>query len=74
MFNIVLVHPEIPPDTGNIIRLAANTGCCLHLTADGQTLMQRAELTAAELEVEATQRLSAAERTRLMALLQKIYL
>jgi DNA-binding MarR family transcriptional regulator len=46
----------------------------LHLTADGQTLMQRAELTAAELEVEATQRLSAAERTRLMALLQKIYL
>ncbi len=31
MFNIVLVHPEIPPNTGNIIRLAANTGCNLHL-------------------------------------------
>lgn len=31
MFNIVLVHPEIPPNTGNIIRLAANTGCTLHL-------------------------------------------
>jgi tRNA (cytidine/uridine-2'-O-)-methyltransferase len=31
MFNIVLVHPEIPPNTGNIIRLAANTGCSLHL-------------------------------------------
>jgi tRNA (cytidine/uridine-2'-O-)-methyltransferase len=31
MFNIVLVHPEIPPNTGNIIRLAANTGCALHL-------------------------------------------
>jgi tRNA (cytidine/uridine-2'-O-)-methyltransferase len=31
MFNIVLVHPEIPPNTGNIIRLAANTGCRLHL-------------------------------------------
>jgi tRNA (cytidine/uridine-2'-O-)-methyltransferase len=31
MFNIVLVHPEIPPNTGNIIRLAANTGCKLHL-------------------------------------------
>ncbi len=46
----------------------------LHLTAEGQSLMQRAELTAAELEVAATQRLSAAERTRLMALLQKIYL
>ena len=31
MFNIVLVHPEIPPNTGNIIRLSANTGCALHL-------------------------------------------
>lgn len=31
MFNIVLVAPEIPPNTGNIIRLAANTGCALHL-------------------------------------------
>lgn len=31
MFNIVLVEPEIPPNTGNIIRLAANTGCHLHL-------------------------------------------
>ncbi len=31
MFNIVLVSPEIPPNTGNIIRLAANTGCTLHL-------------------------------------------
>lgn len=31
MFAIVLVHPEIPPNTGNVIRLAANTGCELHL-------------------------------------------
>lgn len=31
MFQIVLVHPEIPPNTGNVIRLAANTGCGLHL-------------------------------------------
>jgi tRNA (cytidine/uridine-2'-O-)-methyltransferase len=31
MFNIVLVQPEIPPNTGNVIRLAANTGCTLHL-------------------------------------------
>ena len=31
MFHIVLVHPEIPPNTGNVIRLAANTGCALHL-------------------------------------------
>lgn len=31
MFNIVLVAPEIPPNTGNVIRLAANTGAQLHL-------------------------------------------
>jgi len=31
MFHIVLVHPEIPPNTGNVIRLSANTGCQLHL-------------------------------------------
>lgn len=31
MFNIVLVNPQIPPNTGNVIRLAANTGCALHL-------------------------------------------
>ena len=31
MFNIVLVHPEIPPNTGNVIRLCANAGARLHL-------------------------------------------
>ena len=31
MFNIVLVEPEIPPNTGNIARLALATGCRLHL-------------------------------------------
>ena len=31
MFNIVLFEPEIPPNTGNIMRLCANTGCTLHL-------------------------------------------
>jgi len=31
MFHIVLFEPEIPPNTGNIIRLCANTGCRLHL-------------------------------------------
>lgn len=31
MFDIVLVEPEIPPNAGNVIRLAANTGCRLHL-------------------------------------------
>lgn len=31
MFHIILFEPEIPPNTGNIIRLCANTGCSLHL-------------------------------------------
>ncbi len=31
MFHVVLLQPEIPPNTGNIIRLCANTGCRLHL-------------------------------------------
>lgn len=31
MFHVVLFQPEIPPNTGNIIRLCANTGCHLHL-------------------------------------------
>jgi tRNA (cytidine/uridine-2'-O-)-methyltransferase len=31
MFDVVLCCPQIPPNTGNIIRLSANTGMCLHL-------------------------------------------
>ena len=31
MFDIVLFQPEIPPNTGNIVRLSANAGCRLHL-------------------------------------------
>lgn len=31
MIDVVLVHPEIPPNTGNIIRLCANAGARLHL-------------------------------------------
>jgi len=31
MFNVVLVAPEIPPNTGNVIRLCANSGARLHL-------------------------------------------
>ena len=31
MFRIVLIEPEIPPNTGNVIRLCANTGATLHL-------------------------------------------
>ncbi len=46
----------------------------LHLTASGQKLMREAEQTAAELETDATSRLTASERRTLMRLLQKIYL
>ena len=31
MFDVVLYEPEIPPNTGNVIRLCANTGCRLHV-------------------------------------------
>ena len=31
MFNLILYEPEIPPNTGNVIRLCANTGVALHL-------------------------------------------
>jgi len=31
LYNVVLFEPEIPPNTGNIIRLCANSGCHLHL-------------------------------------------
>ncbi|MEM7193526.1 MAG: tRNA (cytidine(34)-2'-O)-methyltransferase [Pseudomonadota bacterium] len=42
MFSVVLVHPEIPPNTGNIIRLCANTGCQLHLIEPlGFTLQEK---------------------------------
>ena len=49
MFRIVLVAPEIPPNTGNVIRLAANTGCTLHLVEPlgfsmDDKLLQRAGL------------------------------
>lgn len=49
MLHIVLVHPEIPPNTGNVIRLAANTGCQLHLVEPlgfsmDDKLLQRAGL------------------------------
>jgi len=42
MFNIILHQPEIPPNTGNIIRLCANTGARLHLVGPlGFTLEER---------------------------------
>ncbi|HET8552978.1 MAG TPA: tRNA (uridine(34)/cytosine(34)/5-carboxymethylaminomethyluridine(34)-2'-O)-methyltransferase TrmL [Gammaproteobacteria bacterium] len=42
MFNVVLYQPEIPPNTGNIIRLCANSGAALHLVHPlGFTLEER---------------------------------
>lgn len=42
MFNVILFQPEIPPNTGNVIRLCANTGTALHLVAPlGFTLEDR---------------------------------
>ncbi|MCS6947785.1 MAG: tRNA (cytidine(34)-2'-O)-methyltransferase [Steroidobacteraceae bacterium] len=43
MFDIVLVEPEIPPNTGNVVRLCANSGARLHLVKPlGFTLDKRA--------------------------------
>jgi tRNA (cytidine/uridine-2'-O-)-methyltransferase len=50
MFNIVLVHPEIPPNTGNVIRLAANAGCTLHLIEPLGFSMQDRQLRRAGLD------------------------
>src|SRR4051812_13670834 len=54
MFDIVLYQPEIAPNTGNIIRLAANTGCRLHLVRPlgfrmNERALKRAGLDYAEL-------------------------
>jgi len=50
MFNIVLVEPEIPPNTGNIIRLCANTGVKLHLIEPLGFPMEDAKLRRAGLD------------------------
>ncbi|SNX27809.1 tRNA (cytidine/uridine-2'-O-)-methyltransferase [Polynucleobacter meluiroseus] len=50
MFNIVLFEPEIPPNTGNIIRLCANTGCHLHLIEPLGFPMEDAKLRRAGLD------------------------
>lgn len=49
LFDVVLFEPEIPPNTGNIVRLCANTGAGLHLVKPlgfflDDKLMRRAEL------------------------------
>ena len=50
MFNIVLVQPEIPPNTGNAIRLCANTGARLHLVRPLGFTLEDAQLRRAGLD------------------------
>lgn len=53
MFNVVLYQPEIPPNTGNVVRLCANTGVTLHLVKPlgfslAEPLLRRAGMDYAE--------------------------
>jgi len=50
MFNIILYQPEIPPNTGNIIRLCANTGARLHLVEPLGFLLDEARVKRAGLD------------------------
>jgi len=50
MFSVVLVHPEIPPNTGNVIRLTANTATELHLVEPLGFRMEDRELKRAGLD------------------------
>ncbi|CAG0972723.1 tRNA (cytidine(34)-2'-O)-methyltransferase [Methylophilaceae bacterium] len=50
MFDIVLFEPEIPPNTGNIIRLCANTGARLHLVKPLGFTLEDAQLKRAGLD------------------------
>src|SRR5450631_4275270 len=58
MTAIVLVHPEIPPNTGNVIRLAANTGAELHLVEPLGFRMDDRELKRAGLDYHEYARVS----------------
>ena len=58
MVAIVLVPPEIPPNTGNVIRLAANTGCELHLVEPLGFRLDDRELKRAGLDYHEYTRLS----------------
>src|SRR5690606_31575021 len=61
MFHIVLVSPEIPPNTGNVIRLAANTGAFLHLVRPLGFALDDAKLTRAGLDYHEWARLQVHE-------------
>lgn len=50
MLHLILYQPEIPPNTGNVIRLCANTGCTLHLIEPLGFSMQASALRRAGLD------------------------
>ncbi len=50
MFHVVLFEPEIPPNTGNVIRLCANTGATLHLVKPLGFSLEDAQLRRAGLD------------------------
>ncbi|MCC6474274.1 MAG: tRNA (cytidine(34)-2'-O)-methyltransferase [Burkholderiales bacterium] len=50
MFHIVLYQPEIPPNTGNVMRLAANTGCRVHIVQPAAFQMSERRLRRAALD------------------------
>lgn len=58
MLNIVLYQPEIPPNTGNIMRLAANTGFALHLIEPLGFTLDEKSLRRAGLDYRDTSRVS----------------
>ncbi|MBV1885298.1 MAG: tRNA (cytidine(34)-2'-O)-methyltransferase, partial [Gammaproteobacteria bacterium] len=58
MIHIVLFEPEIPPNTGNIIRLCANTGFSLHLIEPLGFVMDDKRLRRAGLDYEEWARVS----------------
>jgi tRNA (cytidine/uridine-2'-O-)-methyltransferase len=53
MFHVVLYQPEIPPNTGNIVRLAANSGSTLHLVRPLGFSLRDRQLARAGLDYEA---------------------
>jgi len=50
MFDVILFQPEIPPNTGNVIRLCANTGARLHLVKPLGFTLEEAQLRRAGLD------------------------
>ncbi|HFC3367362.1 TPA: tRNA (cytidine(34)-2'-O)-methyltransferase [Neisseria gonorrhoeae] len=65
MLTIVLYQPEIPPNTGNIIRLCANTGADLHLVKPLGFPLDSAKMKRAGLDYHEFASLPAAQKIRL---------